>query len=445
VTASRPALPRLLPGRAPGAVWARPGADAVSLLSCYVLALMLIPSSLVVGSLGAAGAPAGLFAIVLLGWFLLARWHPGLGLDRGPQPMRIAGIMFGCAILASYVSINRTAMATLAENGADRGIIAVCGWLGVLLLAADGIGRDARLTVLLRRIVLGASVLSVLAMVEFLTGSNLAHYVTIPGLSVQPQPTDLMNRDGLVRAMATTAEPLELAAVLAMSLPLAIHLARTGPARRRARRWLQAGLITAALPLTGSRSAFLALAAVALVLLPSWSRRDRWRAGLILLAAPAVAWLADPGLLGSFGSLFGQLGSDQSTRSRTGAWAAAAPFIAHHPWFGQGLGTFFPQVYFFVDDQYLTSMIETGVVGTLALLGLFATGWFLARSARRVADPAGRDLAQSLSASVVAAAVAFASLDVLSFSIATGLFFLLLGCTGAAWRLACDGPGRLAG
>jgi hypothetical protein len=31
--------------------------------------------------------------------------------------------------------------------------------------------------------------------------------------------------------------------------------------------------------------------------------------------------------------------------------------------------------------------------------------------------------------------VCFASFDALSFSIAAGLFFLLLGCVGAAWRL----------
>jgi hypothetical protein len=31
--------------------------------------------------------------------------------------------------------------------------------------------------------------------------------------------------------------------------------------------------------------------------------------------------------------------------------------------------------------------------------------------------------------------VCFASFDALSFSVAAGLFFLLLGCVGAAWRL----------
>ena len=37
--------------------------------------------------------------------------------------------------------------------------------------------------------------------------------------------------------------------------------------------------------------------------------------------------------------------------------------------------------------------------------------------------------------SIAVGAVCFASFDALSFSIAAGLFFLLLGCVGAAWRL----------
>jgi polysaccharide biosynthesis protein PslJ len=191
------------------------------------------------------------------------------------------------------------------------------------------------------------------------------------------------------------------------------------------------------MPLTLSRSAILGLATVALVLLPTWPRRERHRAYLPLLIAPLLVWLVKPSLLGIFGELFGHLGTDASSTSRTGAFVAAAPFIAHHPWLGQGFETFFPRIYFFIDDQYLTSLVETGVIGAVALLALFVTGWLTARSARRAATQAwARDLAQCLAASVAAAAVSFATFDALSFSIASGLCFLVLGCVGAAWRLA---------
>jgi O-antigen ligase len=425
-------LPALDPEKAP------PGrVDAVTMLTCYVALLVIVPSSLVVGSFGAAGAPAGLFAVILLCWYLAARLHPGLAMDRGRQPARIVGVFFACSVIAAYVSTNRAAIPALQENGADRGLIVVAGWMGVLLLAADGIDRADRMRTLLRRVVMGATAMATLGIVEFLSGSDLAQYISIPGLTVQHQVTDLMSRDGLVRAMATTAQPLELAAVLGMILPLALHQARFASPELRFRRWLQVFLIVGAMPMTGSRSAALGLGAVAIVLLPTWARRERWRAYLILLIAPVLLWLVKPSVLSSFGKLFGQLGSDQSTRSRTGALSAAVPFITHHPWFGQGFHTFFSQTYFFVDDQYVTSLIETGVIGTLALVALFVTGWTMARSTRAAAaDAQAKDLAQCLAASTVAAAVCFATFDGLSFSIEAGTFFLLLGCTGAAWRLA---------
>jgi O-antigen ligase len=258
----------------------------------------------------------------------------------------------------------------------------------------------------------------------------------IPGLSVHQQVTDLMSRQGLVRVTATTAQPLEFNAVLAMSLPIALHQARFAPAALRVRRWLQVALITAVVPMTGSRSAFFALAVICIVLFPTWHRRDWLRVCLAGLAASALAWLVKPSLVSSFTALFGQLGTDQSSLSRASAYSEAVPYIAAHPWLGQGFQTFFPQTYFFVDNQYLTSLLETGVLGLLALVACFATGWFAARSVRTTAaDARTRDLGQCLAASIAVGAVCFASFDALSFSIAAGLFFLLLGCVGAAWRL----------
>ena len=417
--------------------------DVVTLLTVYAFLLMVIPSSLVVGSFGAAGAPATLFAVVLLGWYLLARLHPALGLDREHQPVRLAAVFFGCAIIAAYVAANRVAMPVLEESGADRGLIALAGWLGVLLLAADGIDRADRLAALLRRIAAAATAMAVVGMLEFFTGLNITKYISIPGLTVHTQLTDLLSRNGLVRAMATAAQPLEFAAVLAMSLPLAIHQARFASPAQRVRRWLQVALIAGAMPMTVSRSAVLGLAVIGIVLFPTWPKRDRRRGYLVLLVSLGIMWLAKPSILSSFGGLFGQIGTDGSSTSRTGAYSAAVPFITQHLWLGHGFQTFFPQTYFFVDNQYLISVIETGVFGAAALLALFTTGWLTARRARRAAAGAqARDRAQCLAASVAAAAVSFATFDALSFSIASGLCFLLLGCVGAAWRLARAQPAR---
>jgi O-antigen ligase len=426
----------LRPGHDAGAPRLDGGIDAVSLLSCYVFLLMAIPSSLVVGSLGAVGAPAAMLAVALLCWYLVARQHPSFGLDRSRQPVRVAATIFAGVVVASYISASRHAMPVLLQNGADRGLIVMAGWVGVLGLAADGIGRDDRLRTLLRRIVMLATAMAALGLIEFCVGVDLTKYIAIPGLSVHQQVTDLVSRSGLVRVTATTAQPLEFSAVLAMSLPIAIHQARFAPAALRVRRWLQVALITAVVPMTGSRSAFFGLAVVCVMLLPTWHKSERRRVYAAGLAAPALAWLVKPSLISSFTAIFGLLGTDQSSLSRADAYSEAVPYIAAHPWLGQGFQTFFPQTYFFVDNQYLTSLLETGAIGLLALVACFATGWFTARSVRAAATSARtRDLGQCLAASIAVGAVCFASFDALSFSIAAGLFFLLLGCVGAAWRL----------
>src|SRR5260370_19679235 len=148
-----------------------------------------------------------------------------------------------------------------------------------------------------------------------------------------------------------------------MSLPLAIHQARYPARRGWLRRWLPVALITVAVPMAISRSAIVALALTGIMLIPSWPKAERRRAYLLLLPWPFLLWLASPGLLASFTAIFVHLVTDSSTTSRANAIPAAAAMIAQHPWLGQGFQTFFPQSHFFVDDQFITSLIETGFAG----------------------------------------------------------------------------------
>lgn len=413
--------------------------DAVSLLTAYLLLLMGIPSRLVFAPLGAAGGPATLFAAVVFIWYTAIWLSPALKFERAAHPMRLAGILFGCSILTTYVSANRHAMPTLELNAADRGLIFTAGWVGIMLLTADCIDEMDRLKTLIRRIVFGATAMAVLGMTQFFTGLDAAKYIIIPGLRAQVPFDDLLARDSFNRPSATALHPLEFGAVLALSLPLAIHQARMAPRELRRRRWLQVAAIGLTLPMTVSRSAILGLIVIGLVLIPTWPKEERRVAYVVTIVSSVAMWALVPGLVGTLRNLFLQFGagSDTSTTSRTGAFSAAGAFISEHPWFGRGFGTFLPQTYRFLDDQYLGSLIETGIVGFLILLTVFATGWIAARGVRRVSnDPEIRDLAQCMAASVAAAVVAFATFDALSYQIAAGLTFLVLGCIGALWRLA---------
>jgi polysaccharide biosynthesis protein PslJ len=447
--AERPAPPA--PGRVTAA--GKPAGrrvDAVTILTVWVVLLMGIPATLVVAPLGAVGGPATIFAAVVLVFYLVTWLHPALAPAKGRQSVRAAAILLTCAVIATYVSANRHIMPGLERNGIDRGIILICGWLGVLIMASDGIPSMERLKKLFGRVVIGATAMAILGITQFFTGLDATQYIVIPGLKAQSLNTDLLSRNGLNRPSATAAHPLEFAAVLAMVLPIAINRARFAPPGLRLRRWVQVGLIGAALPMTVSRSAVLAILAVAFILLPTWPKIERRIAYVVMALGVAGLWFLVPGLIGTFRTLFATLTGDTSTTSRTSAFSTAMPYISQHPWFGHGFDTFFPATYFFTDDQYLLSLIEIGVVGLFALLALFVTGLVTAQRVRRATnDQEMRDLGQCLTATIAVAMVGFGTFDVLSFNMAAGLTFLFLGCTGAALRLlkaqGAQADGHLAG
>jgi polysaccharide biosynthesis protein PslJ len=279
---------------------------------------------------------------------------------------------------------------------------------------------------------------------EFFSGVIVTSYVKIPGLQIQSAATDLMVRGGLSRIYSTTSQPIEFGAVVVMTIPLALHQARFAPADKRQWRWLQVGILALASPLSVSRSSILALLVVLAVLLPTWPQKER-RAAFGLIVAGVIGFLVlVPSLIPTIVNLVVNISGDDSAQSRTRAISWSWSYISKNVLLGRGFGTFSPNTYFYVDDQYLTSIVETGIVGLLALAMLFVAGWVIARSARRMAvNEEGRHLAQCLAASVAASAISFSDYDALAFPMASGLTFLVLGCCGAYWRFTRNGAGAL--
>jgi O-antigen ligase len=414
---------------------------AVRILTVYLFLLFFIPYDVEFTPLGGSGTPSTMFAATLIVAYLVLWLEAGSSPIREAQPVRTATLLFGCAFIASYISANRHAMIALDQNGTDRGLISLLGWLGVVFITADGIDDIGKLKILIHRIVLGVGTMAIIGISQFFLKFDVTQYITIPGFANVISYADVSQRSGLTRPASTTATPLELVAVLAMTLPLAIHRARHAPPDRSRYRWAMVATIAAALPMTISRTAILVILVIALVMLPTWPRRERRAAYIAFPVAIAAGFITIPGMLGTFAGILSNNGAvTASTQSRTNAYSSAAPFIAQHPWFGSGFGTFPPRTYFFTDNQYLNSTIVMGFVGLLALVGLFVTGWMTARKTRQLStDLETRDLAQALAASIAAAAAAFATFDALSFDIATGLTFLVLGCIGCLWRLVRSG------
>lgn len=415
----------------------RDRADAVTVLSFFVLLLFVLPSRLVFKPLGAVGTPAALLTLLGLLWWCFARLLPHLGAAYGSQPMRLGLLLFGASLLASYVAGFMRPLLPIEVSGSDRAMLAAAGFIGSGLLAADGIGSRRRLDVLLRRLVLATTWLAAVGILQFFAGFDIVGlFEHLPGLTANGALGVLEERSVFRRATATTLSAIEFGVVLILVLPLAVHYAHTAEPAKRLARWAGVVVIAFAIPLSLSRSAVIGIATVGLVLIIGWPRERRIRAILVSIAFLGLTRAAVPGLLGTFRSYFVNAGDDPSVQGRTDDLQTIGTFVQDHLIFGRGPGTFAAELYRILDNQYFGTLIENGIVGLVALSLLLLLGYGCARGARRyAADPTDRDLALALAASTASLVPTFATFDALSFPMVTGVTFLLLGCCGALWRL----------
>ena len=120
-----------------------PTADAVPALVTYVVALLAIPSALIVGPLGSAGTPAQIAAFGLFAWWLVSRVI-SRPLRERTNPVKWLVAIFAIAVLSAYVAgMTRPIAYAIEVNSADRYCLSLCAWCGVVLVLADGITSEA--------------------------------------------------------------------------------------------------------------------------------------------------------------------------------------------------------------------------------------------------------------------------------------------------------------
>jgi polysaccharide biosynthesis protein PslJ len=413
-----------------------PRLDATALLTVFLVASFAIPSPLILKPLGASGTPADVIGLGLLLWWGLAKLGSAQGVDRGRQPVRIGLLILILAALCSLVSLFLNPFTEESINGAYRGIILFAALAGVALVAADGISTLERLHTLMHRLVTGVALVAGLGLVQWLTGYNPAASLWVPGLA---RNLDLMpqGRSTFIRVQSTTLHPIELGSLLGIVLPIAITYAFLAQDRRtKQRRWLEVGVIAAVIPMALSRTGVIAAAIGLLAIAMDWSWARRGRMAAAIVGFMVAIRVAIPGLVGSIFALFSDFSQDTSTKDRAGRWEIAGHYFEQHPWFGMGVNTYYPTTLHFFDNQYLAIATEMGAVGLAAITLIFLIMAFTARGARlRAVDAETRGLAQALAGISVAMLVIFSTADMLSFVMEMGVFFVLMGVTGALWRL----------
>lgn len=415
--------------------------DSPKVLCLMVGLLYLLPAHLIVPNLTYAGRPALMVALLLWCWWLMTHLHPRLVMP-GPQPLRWAVAGYLLALLLSYLAGLDRGLPTLEANGQDFTVITVCEFLGVVLMAADGIPNWERLNGVLRFFVWCASFMAFTGVVQSLFKFDLTRYLIVPGLSLKGDLAGFENRGegGLFRVAGTATHYIEFSAVLAMAVPFAIHYARFSPTLRKRRIYRGlAVLLAGAIPVAISRTGIVALAAVMVVMVPAWGNRFRYNVLGAAIALTGTLVVVRPGVLGTLKSMLLNANSedDPSVAGRTQDYAFVAHWFSERPWLGRGPGTLIPAAYngMVLDNQWFGQLVTWGLIGVIALAVLHISCITLAGLAFRRAQRAeDRHLCVALISVQILAIVVAATFDSLGFSTFAFTLALLMGCCGAVWR-----------
>ncbi len=419
----------------------RPRSSAVTLLSVMVLTLFVFPSNAVIHVVGGAGYVAALVSYVILllyvGSVLLGLHHP----LQYHSPVRTALCAFWIVSLISYVLMNRALLNQTQLTGADRWLLQMAGVSGIILVASECIHSYEDIRRVLRAACWGDAFCGLVAGMQWWLNRDITPYLRdLPGFTINAAAGiyGIESRGGVARVAGTGIDPIEMGVVAGMLLPIAIYLAMYDKHRSLLVRWLPVVLIAICIPTSVSRSAVLAAALGIGTLLVCMTPRTR----VTLLAGVPVAvafiFVSSHGLLGTLDQYFFAGTSDNSIQHRLNNYPYVEALVRQAPWFGQGGGTYyFTTQVDILDNQYLTTAVELGLIGVAVLAFYLLWPAFAAFSARRLAmTESTRDLCAALAGAELAAVLCSGTFDSLSFPLFVNTQALIAGLIGAAWLIA---------
>lgn len=414
--------------------------DVTALVTLFLALQFLIPARLVISGLGSAGRPSNLIGLGLFLLVLASLLQPAAsGRSRLRQPVTWIVVVFAVAQLVTYAAGVDRGLPGGETRSADRWLLLIFAMVGVALAVAWEVPRG-RLLVLLRRLTGFAGAMALVGLIQGVTGFNPVQYVSLPGLTLNANIIGISSRGGLPRVAGTAAHYIELGVVSAMILPLAIHFLVFARSRRQQlSSLLVCFLLLAGMAFSLSRSAILSFAVAMLVLLLGWSWRWRLQATLVGLLLGVVLFVASSRWVETMLLLFTGSGEDPSIQTRLQDYPIVLSYFVERPWLGRGAGTFGPDDYVLLDNQYLGAVASSGLVGLLALVLLYVGPVMVGLTIRaRADDDETRHLALALIAGMAVVTVASATFDSFAFTTFTGAMFVLVGSIGALHRTTTE-------
>jgi O-antigen ligase len=344
------------------------------------------------------------------------------------------------AVLAS-VAVN-VARYRVYESNVLKAITFFLSFLLVFYFVVSVIRTRASTNGLIKVLVGSGAVVALLAVVEARAGFSPFTRLDSVFPILEPVSTDTaIDRGGATRALGPAEHPIALSAALVMLVPLAIYLVRTAGTRW----WLAFTALLLGVLATASRTGIVMLIVVAVVFLALRPRETK-RLWPLLVPLVVVTHFAVPGTLGSLKQAFlpegGLIQQQQSTEfgcDSSGRLADIAPTldeVSRKPFLGYGYGTRVTtgadSNACVLDNQWLGTLIDVGLIGAVAWLWLFLA--VLRRLGKAAREDRSRNgwLLVAVTASITAYAVGMATYDALGFTQVTLLFFVILAVGAVA-------------
>ena len=435
---------------------------AVPFLRIFAVCLLVFPADYVLKPVGAGG-----YVAALLGYFaLLAYFAAALFGQHNPfdyrYPVRMSLAVLWLSSLISFALTEGTLVVT-QQTAAERWLLQLADITGVILVTAEYLSTIEDIRKVLRAVAWGGAFCGLVAALQFWFAFDVTRYLRLPGFSVNAVESvnaTIGFRGAVHRVPGTAIDPIELGVVAAMLLPLVIYLAMYDKEHSALRRWTPVACIALAVLTSVSRAAILGTVLALGVFIVCQPPIKRLAAIGAVLVAVAAVFVSAHGLLGTLKKFFLAGTSDNSIAHRVNNYPYVEQLVRQAPWLGQGGGTYIPQLatgssLHILDNQYLTTAIELGLIGLFVLFTFLAwpaVAAFVARG--RTSNPELRDLCAALGGSAVAAIFCSATFDSLSFPMFVNVEALVIGLIGAAWLLvgresstteATRGAGQLSG
>jgi O-antigen ligase len=419
---------------------------AVLMVQVFAVAVMVFPSDTVIKAIGGGGYVAAVVAYFLfLAYMAVMLFGLHNPLDYR-NPVRSALCALWLVALVSYALMDRTLLSGAQLSSADRWLIQLAGVSGVILVAAEFLRSLEDIHRVLRALIWAGAFCGIVTALQYWLKRDITPYMRLlPGFSLNQAvgAIAIASRSGVNRVVGTASDPIELGVVGGMLLPLAVYMVMHDVDRSWVKRWFPLMCIAVTVPASVSRAAIVSAVLALTVLIIALPPARRVSMIAAIPVAVAGVFLTSHRLLGTLKNYFLAGSSDNSIAHRTVNYSYVEQMVSQRPWFGQGAGTYiagnFTNIWFskILDNQYLDTAIELGIVG-LVILVFFNVWPFLAAlsARRRTTDDRLRDLCAALAGAALAAAVCSAFFDSLSFPMFVFVQALVAGLIGATWLLA---------